>query len=276
MRITLRRHLYGLVLALITAAAPVRAEDLKARLASGSPQALSAITFSPLQLSGGSHLTLVSPARWKPLIQRLSGSLAEIHQHYTEIFGPIPPLTTSIRLMDEEDFFKTTGAPRWTNALYYKEEIIIPLRSGNVDWDNLFRAVKHEYTHAVVHALSAGRCPGWLDEGLAQWAEGAENPALRPALIKRLRTSGPVPLKLLQGGFTKLDSAIVPAAYAQSLYITQILIRSYGFKHINMFLTALRRGQDKQTAFRRAFDVSEAGFERSMGRALAQWGQARR
>lgn len=271
---TTQRIVTFLAAVLLAAGSAWAGDDPKARLGS-APEPLHTLTFAPLLLSGGSHLTLVSPSRWSPVIRRLSHSLEEVHTKYTELFGVIPPLTTSIRLMDEEDFFKSTGAPRWTNALYYKEEIIIPLpQDGHVDWENLLRAVKHEYTHAVVHGLSGGRCPGWLDEGLAQWAEGQENPALRPALLRRLRAAGPVPLTTLQGGFTKLDAKIVPAAYAQSLYLTQTIIRSYGFTALKLFFAALKKGQQRSAAFRGAFRLSEPGFETAMGKTLTQWEQA--
>jgi hypothetical protein len=171
--------------------------------------------------------------------------------------------------MDEESFYLSTGAPRWTNAMYFKNQILIPMAvEGETDYDNLVRSIKHEYTHAVIHALSDGKCPGWLDEGLAQWAEGDENPALRPALTTWLKRNEVVSLKLLQGGFTKLETRMVAAAYAQSLYAAEYMIEGFGFEKIKTYFEDLRSGSDKADAFQGSFGMSEVSFERRLGSHL--------
>lgn len=246
--------------------------DIKARLAGDASGSLRRVNYAPLSLRGGSKLTLISPQAWSPLAERIRDVLEKTHDYYTSLFGEIPPITTAVRLMDEETFFVATGAPRWTNAMFYRNQIIIPLAvNSEIDMDALRRAVKHEYTHAVVHALSGGRCPGWLDEGLAQWAEGSENPALQPALRNWVVKSGPVPLSILQGGFTKLDSTIVPAAYAQSLYSAHVVMNSFGFEPMRDFFDRLRNGEDKSDAFKSSFDISERRFEEKLGTSLLRW-----
>lgn len=232
------------------------------------------IQHEPVLLRGGTKITLVSPQRWAPLANRLGQSVESVHQYFTELLGTIPPFTTTLRLMDDETFFLLTGAPRWTNAMFYKSQIMIPLPlKGLPDFDNLDRALRHEYTHAIIHALSAGRCPGWLDEGLAQWAEGAENPALLPALKDWLGRHDPVPLKLLQGGFTRLDSRMVPAAYAQSLFAASTVINTFGFKPIRNYLETLRDGSSKSEAFADSFQIPEHAFEARLNTTLLRWHQ---
>lgn len=249
-----------------------RDREVKARLGGEGSGSLRKVNFEPLSLRGGSKLTLISPQAWAPLAERIRGVLQKAHEGYTSLLGDIPAFSTAIRLMDEDTFFITTGAPRWTNAMYYRNQIIIPLGTNSeIDMDGLTRAVRHEYTHAVIHALSGGRCPGWLDEGLAQWAEGSENPALRPALREWVKTRGPVSLSLLQGGFTKLDQAMVPAAYAESLYATYVVLNSFGFDSIRKYLDALRDGESKERAFLYGFETSEALFERKLSKSLNQW-----
>lgn len=249
--------------------------DIKARLGGDSSGTLRRVNYAPLSLRGGSKLTLISPQAWTPLAERIRDVLEKTHDYYTSLFGEIPPITTAIRLMDEETFFLATGAPKWTNAMYYRNQIIIPLAlNTEIDMEALRRAVKHEYTHAVIHALSNGRCPGWLDEGLAQWAEGSENPALQPALRSWVATSGAVPLDILQGGFTKLDSKIVPAAYAQSLYSAYVVMNSFGFESLREYFDRLRNGEDKTAAFKESFEISEKRFEQKLGQSLARWAQS--
>lgn len=225
--------------------------------------------LAPLTLEGGSELTLISPDVWTPLADRALTVLSNTHAYYKKVLGEIPAFKSTVRLMPEEEFFQLTGAPSWTNAMYFRGEIIIPLALGQkIDLDNLYRSVKHEYTHAVVNSLSGGRCPGWLDEGLAQWAEGDENPALRPALNQWLTRNRPVPLGLLQGGFTKLDFEMVPPAYAQSLYAAKHIIHEFGFSSMRHYFDALREGDTKDSSFQRAFGQSERRFEQRLGGIL--------
>jgi hypothetical protein len=174
--------------------------------------------------------------------------------------------------MDEEAFFLSTGAPRWTNALFYRGQIIIPLSpSEPIDIENISRSVKHEYTHAVIHALTAGKTPGWIDEGLAQLAEGTENSALRPALYEYLKENPPVPFELMQGGFTRLETHMVAAAYAQSLIAAQALVETFGYDRLALYFSTLRSGEEHESAFRSVFGIREANFEDRFARKLSRW-----
>lgn len=230
------------------------------------------ISVFPLEFPGGTALTLIAPVSLSPLSRRLSDVLRSSHDRFSTLFGSIPSFSTSIRLMDPESFQITTGAPSWTNALYFRGQILIPVpESAGSDYENMARSVRHEYLHAVINSLSGGHCPGWLDEGLAQWAEGPENPALRPALARYLATKKPVPLSLLLGGFTRLERDMVAAAYAQSLIAAQAIIDTFGFLKIRRYLDALRENHDRPIAFLDAFDISENAFEKKLNVKLTHW-----
>jgi hypothetical protein len=236
------------------------------------PDESSPLRFTPINLANGSKLTLISPQRWSETAATLIATLNTTHDQFTELFSEIPAFSTSIRLMDEEEFFELTGAPKWTNAMFFRGQIILPIaKTNNVDIENLNRSVKHEYTHAILSALSGGNLPGWIDEGLAQWFEGDESPGLRTALREWLKTNEPVSLSLLQGGFTKLKPEMVPAAYAQSLLATRLVADKYGFPAIANYFLLLRDGVEKEAAFETAFAISLKDFEAQLGRALKRW-----
>jgi hypothetical protein len=225
-----------------------------------------------LVLTGGSKLSVVYPGNWASLANQLKVAIDNTHNQFRDYFGEIPSFSSSLRLMDEDLFYLSTGAPSWTNALFYKGQIMIPVPANKpMDLENIIRSVKHEYTHAVINSLSGGNCPGWLDEGLAQWAEGTENPALQPALVNYLETNPPVPLDLLQNGFTKLKTKMVPAAYAQSLFAAHTIINSFGMDSLGGYMTSLKAGRDKPEAFAKNFRISEREFERLLGHNLKDW-----
>lgn len=232
----------------------------------------SRLRFTPLNLSDGSKLTIISPTKWSDVTKQILKTLNDTHEEFTKLFNQIPPFSTSVRLMEESTFFDLTGAPAWTNAMFFRGQIIIPLSSSKaIDLENLTRSVKHEYTHAIMSSLSGGKLPGWLDEGIAQWFEGTESPSLRDALRVWLKQNDPVPLSLLQGGFTKLTPEMVPAAYAQSLLATKALADKFGFAAVGRFFILLREGVEKEAAFRTAFEISSATFEKELGKALKEW-----
>lgn len=232
------------------------------------------LKVSPVTLPRGSSLTLISPEHWSPLGKRLTAALEKAHQRFESLIGPLPPVKTSLRLIDEDTFYLITGAPGWTNALFYRGQIIIPLaESGNFDYENIVRSIRHEYTHAIIHALSGGKCPGWLDEGLAQWAEGSENPALKPALANYLKHEKPIGFDKLQGGFTRLDAKMVAAAYAQSLIAAQALNETFGFAKIRSYLLALKENSNSQAAFKAAFAISQEDFEKRVSGKLVRWSE---
>ncbi len=229
----------------------------------------------PITLSDGGTLEIVVPSAWQDLGLRVAAKVNQTRVNLNQLFGDLPAFHTTVKLLDEESFFRSTGAPRWTNALYYRGQVIVPLTKENLgDDENLQRSIRHEYTHAAIHALSGGRCPGWLDEGIAQWFEGSENPALAPALRNWLEGNSPVPLTRLQVGFTRLDNAMVPAAYAQSLYAATTMSQAFGYRSIRTFLNHLKSGTDRSRAFSQSFGLSEERFEQALGKSLKSWSHA--
>ena len=230
------------------------------------------VISSEVTLAGGTKLNLVFPQKWDLLANSLQNDLKETHTSLSKAFGELPKFSSSVRLMEEDMFYLSTGAPSWTNALYYKGQILIPVpENENFDYENIKRSLKHEFMHAVINAMSDGKCPGWLDEGLAQWVEGSENPALQPALHRYLKKNPPVPLSLLQNGFTKLETKMVPAAYAQSLYATHTLINTYGLDAVGQFLRHLKKDSNKPRVFQAKFSISEQVFESMLGNSLKEW-----
>jgi hypothetical protein len=232
------------------------------------------ITYTPLELPGGSRLTVISPQDWEATGHKLGAVLSSTHERFYRLLGSIPKITTTVRLMDAELFYEKTGAPTWTNAMYYRGEVMIPISSQSpMDYEELTRAVKHEYTHAILHALSNGRCPGWLDEGIAQWAEGDENPALQPALHRWLKSNQPIPLAKLGGGFTRLDTSMVPAAYAQSLFASNMILSSHGFKSLSRYFRELKINSEtsEPILFKRAFGIKPSIFESQLATLLQKW-----
>src|SRR3989338_5819666 len=63
-----------------------------------------------------------------------------------------------------------TETPEWMGG-QFDGKIRVPLPSAQLDPLEVKRIIFHEYTHALVHDLTSGRCPIWFNEGLAEHEE---------------------------------------------------------------------------------------------------------
>ncbi len=198
--------------------------------------------------------------------------LNDTYDELTRIFETRPNQRVILRFLTPEEFHDTTGSPSWTSAMYFGGEITVPVKLEDArSARHLKRALRHEYVHAVIAELSGSRCPAWFDEGLAQLIEGEANPLLGPALRNWIRHHQPLPLDSLQNGFTLIDDALVPTAYAQSLFATRTLVNTYGFRSVRKYLKLLRESEPEPEAFRAAFQLSRETFERQLDTQITRW-----
>ncbi|MFC1808519.1 tetratricopeptide repeat protein [Candidatus Omnitrophota bacterium] len=85
-------------------------------------------------------------------------------------FNYYPKRKIVVLLYGAEDLEKVLSKNHWAGAIY-DGKIRLPQESANVSDTHLRSLIWHEYTHAIVHDLSGGKVPAWLNEGLAQYEE---------------------------------------------------------------------------------------------------------
>lgn len=126
------------------------------------------------------------------------------------------------------------SAPVWSAGLYDGRVRLLVRDPGRND-AGLRAVMRHELTHAVLHALG-GRLPTWLHEGLAQRAEGRDVTSARAAL----RAGLPLPTaEALDGDWTSwTDARQVEAAYALALSMVESLESSSGTSALRSLLLA--------------------------------------
>jgi len=198
--------------------------------------------------------------------------LEKAYDRYSKLFRFSPKQKVTIKFLSPAEFTRYTGAPEWTSAMYFNDEITIPFNTKKgVNLSDLERAIIHEYAHAVIHEISNGTCPAWLDEGLAQMFEGKINPLLGPALRKWIAQNDAMPLDWLGQGFTLLHESIVPAAYAESLVATRKLVEDQGYEGVTKFLSELRDGKKEKVAFKVAFHDSQENFLKFLTKDIKTW-----
>jgi hypothetical protein len=245
---------------------------LSSNVTAGADQNEGRAKMREVHLSESASVYLFSEGSLHNISYVLEEHIDDIHLEYEKLFGRKLKLKTRIELLSPESFTRKTGAPSWTNAIFYKKKILIPIsKNDKRSSGDVLRSLRHEYLHAVTHALSGGRCPGWLDEGIAQLLEGKENPALQPALRRWLVSNKAISFELLQYGFTKLPHEMVAPAYAQSLASSSLLVDSFGWRAVGKYLHALGRGIGSERAFEISFGLDEIAFRRMLEDYLTSW-----
>jgi tetratricopeptide (TPR) repeat protein len=99
--------------------------------------------------------------------------LAALESDYDDLvrdLGTPPRDNILVTLYTEQAFFDVTRAPSWSGALN-DGKLRIPISGLNSMTSELAHVLKHELAHSFINQLSAGRCPIWLHEGIAQLEE---------------------------------------------------------------------------------------------------------
>jgi len=134
--------------------------------------------------------------------------LATLEQQYDEISSDLnlqgrEPII--VFLYTEEAFQDVTQAPRWAGAIN-DGKLRIPVQGLSAVTPELRRVLKHELTHVFIAQKTAGRCPVWLNEGLAQWEEGKSLSRLGAALAEQYAADQFIPLRNLEGPFMGMET----------------------------------------------------------------------
>lgn len=166
-----------------------------------------------------------------------------------------PSFEIQVILYSDRQFQDVTDAPGWSAGIY-DGKIRIPIAGIECETPGLRRLLYHEYTHAVVRAITR-RVPTWLNEGLAQYFEGREISHAQHEALKRLAQAGSLPsLKQLEGSFMGYSGNQAVIAYTLSLSVVKYSIERYGLYRIAAVLEELGKGADTSAALERGLLVS--------------------
>jgi len=179
-----------------------------------------------------------------------------------------PDHENAVILYTNQQFQEVTDAPGWSGGIY-DGKIRIPIGGIENETPGLRRLLLHEYTHAVVRAITPRRVPTWLNEGLAQYFEGRDAEPRQREMLRQMMRAGKIPaLTGLEGSFLGLNSAQASYAYLLSLSAVRHMVDRYGMYRVKMVLEELSGGADTARAIQTALLVSYDEFERGWKRSL--------
>jgi len=114
--------------------------------------------------------------------------------------------------------------------------------SGNY---NFASVLKHEFTHTVTLAATKNRITHWFTEGLAVYQEDrAKSWTWRKMLANAIRRDELFSLKDIDWGFIRPQKANDrQIAYAQSEWMCEFIVESFGYDSLNQMIRSFRDGQ---------------------------------
>ncbi|HVN18403.1 MAG TPA: tetratricopeptide repeat protein [Dongiaceae bacterium] len=173
-----------------------------------------------------------------------------------------------VTLYTEQAFFDVTHAPSWSGAMN-DGKLRIPISGVNSLTPELAHVLKHELAHSFITQLSAGRCPAWLHEGIAQLVEPKTLGGEGRQLAQMFKLQRNIPLNVLEGSFQQFSGAQAYVAYAESLAAVSYINDSYGMSDVQRILQRISQGSSTEAALRATIHSDYGQLESELSRYLS-------
>lgn len=195
--------------------------------------------------------------------------LEESHTKLRRQFNFEPKERISAIFYAQQTFSDVTRAPSWAGALN-DGKIRVPI--GGLAGVNaeLAKTITHELAHSFVYFKSRGKCPTWLNEGLAQLMEGDSAASKRSQLATVIANDPSFNLKNLSGSFINFTPEQARVAYTYSLSAVELLSER-GVNTAISILEDLSQNIDINTSISRHTRYKDLkAFEEELNRRLLQ------
>ncbi len=191
--------------------------------------------------------------------------LRTLEEHFRTIESELnfaPPEPVGVILYTEQAFADITRAPGWVGALN-DGRIRVPVQGLSSVPDELSRVLKHELTHSFIQQKTRGRCPVWLQEGIAQWMEGRRSGNAASALVAVYDHGGAIPLAGLEGTWMNLPPEVAGYAYSWSLAVVEYIVAEDGMRDIERLLGRITTEPSTEAAARSVLRSDYSDLEHS-------------
>jgi tetratricopeptide (TPR) repeat protein len=196
--------------------------------------------------------------------------LATLESDYDDLvrdLGVAPRSSISVTLYTEQAFFDVTQAPSWSGAIN-DGKLRIPVNGVSSVTSDLAHVLKHELAHSFVSQITGGRCPTWLNEGVAQALEPRTLGSSGRALAQLFQAQHEIPYNMLEGSFMHFNGPEASLAYAESLAAVEYISDTYGMSDVQRVLQRLGEGSSTEAALRAVIHSDYGQLDSDIGRFL--------
>jgi tetratricopeptide (TPR) repeat protein len=239
--------------------------QIQALLAKAERESTAEANFSERE-SGHFTLRYEGKQNSDELAKQIINVLEDDYSDLVRQLGVAPRASIPVILYTEQAFFDVTQAPTWTGAIN-DGKLRIPVQGVTSVNTELAHVLKHELTHSFVNQLSGGRCPQWLNEGIAQFMEprtlsGGRN------LSALFHVQHEIPFNNLEGSFMRFSGTEANLAYAESLAAVEYIADTYGVSDLERILERMGQGSSSEAALRSTIHSGYDQFGDDVGKYL--------
>lgn len=197
---------------------------------------------------------------------QLLSTLESDYDDLTRELGIAPRNAIPVVLYTGQAFFDVTQAPSWSGAVN-DGKLRIPVEGLASVTPQLARVLKHELAHSFINQLTGGRCPQWLNEGVAQVIEPKSLTDGR-GLASLFQAHTELPFNALEGSFMHLSPPEATLAYGESLAAVQYISETYGIGDVQRILQRLGQGSSTEAALRTTIHADYRELDAEVGKYL--------
>jgi tetratricopeptide (TPR) repeat protein len=215
-----------------------------------------------------SHFTLRYEGQQtsEALRRQLIATLESDYDDLVRELGAAPRGSIPVILYTGQAFFDVTQAPSWSGAIN-DGKLRIPIEGVSSVTPELARVLKHELAHSFINQISAGRCPQWLHEGIAQLLE--PKPLTNGHRLAELfHGQHEIPFNALEGSFMRFSPMEANLAYDESLAAAQFISDTYGTGDLQRVLQRLAEGDSTEAALRATIHSDYGQLQTEVGKYL--------
>ncbi len=216
-----------------------------------------------------SHFTLRYEGKQtsESLRSELVATLESEYDDLVRELGIAPRNSIAVVLYTGQAFFDVTQSPAWVGAVN-DGKLRIPVEGLNSVTPELARVLKHELAHSFINQLSGGRCPQWLNEGLAQILEPKSVSSRGRRLAQLFQAQHEIPFNALEGGFMRFSGVEALLAYDESLAAVEYIRDTYGISDLQRILARLGQGSSTESALRATIHSGYGELESEVAKYL--------
>lgn len=196
------------------------------------------------------------------LARSVLGELEGDFDSMVSLLDYTPAEPVSVVLYTNKDFADITRAPAWVGALN-DGRIRVPVQGLLTVTPELAHVLRHELAHSFVSQKTHGNCAIWLQEGIAQWAEGQHAGGDAALLVDLYNHHDDPSLAALEKSWMALPKDFARVAYEWSLATVEAIVQNGSQADVNSLLDALAAGSSTEGAVRTVLHMNYADLNGS-------------
>ncbi|HET6373321.1 MAG TPA: tetratricopeptide repeat protein [Candidatus Polarisedimenticolia bacterium] len=189
------------------------------------------------------------------LARQILSHLEEAYAELSTRFAHFPGAVIQVTLYPKQTFHDVTESPAWVGGLY-DGQMRIPIGGLTHLTPQARRVLTHELTHSFISTKTRGAAPQWIQEGMAQVAEGKTTGARRAQIAQECAAVGE-------------QACWRDFSYPKALSQVEFFLDTWSQSQLNDLLEQLGKGAAFDAAMRTAIGQSEAEFKSAWIRWLS-------